>query len=142
MKIKNLLVLSILIFAMACSDPDPIPVALDKICYDEYKEKIIVTEGNLYLPGQMKTYGARMHMGIRDQKTNVRVPTLKILSLNDATENCMKTLPEQYTVEDVKVYDHAGKIVPLGSRIRVTGTLRGASQSYCELWVDKIEKIN
>ncbi|WP_027418819.1 hypothetical protein [Crocinitomix catalasitica] len=142
MKTIQILITFLIISVTSCGPSTPVEVDLDKICIEEYKEQFITTEGNLYLPANMTTHGARMHMGIKDTKTKVRVPTLKILSLEDATENCMRTLPAQYSPSDVKVYDNDGNIVPLGSRIRVTGTLRGASQAYCELWVDKIEKID
>lgn len=123
----------------SCSDPEN--VKLEDLCNEKYQDKEVVTEGIIYLPSQMYTYGNIMRLGIMNEKTDHRVPSLNIASYTKKTENSMKTLPENYTENDVHIYDNEGNEVKLGTKVRVTGTLRGASAVRCDLTVDKLEIV-
>jgi len=123
----------------SCSSPEN--VKLEDLCNKKYANKEVITEGVLYLPSTMYTYGNLMRLGIMNEKTDLRVPSLNVPSFTDKTKNCMKPLAENYSEKDVHIYDDEGNEVKLGSRVRITGTLRGGSAAYCDLSVHKIEKI-
>lgn len=131
---------AILVSALtSCSAPEN--VKLEELCDKKYQDKDVITEGTLYLPATMYIHGNIMRLGIMNEKTNQRVPSLTVPSFSEKTNNAMKPLPENYTENDVHIYDNEGNEVKLGSKVRITGTLRGGSAAYCDLAVQKIEKI-
>ncbi len=134
-------IISTLFFAALTSCSSPENVKLEELCDKKYQDKEVITEGTIYLPSTMYTRGNIMRLGIMNENTNQRAPSLKVPSFTEKTKNSMKPLPKDYTENDVHIYDNEENEVKLGSKVRITGTLRGGSAAYCDLSVEKIEKI-
>lgn len=134
-------IVSAIFFSAITSCSSPENVKLEDLCNKKYQDKEVITEGTLYLPSTMYVRGNIMRLGIMNEETNQRVPSLTIPSFSEKTNNTMQPLPENYTENDVHIYDNDGNEVKLGSKVRITGTLRGGSAAYCDLAVEKIEKI-
>ncbi|AUP80647.1 hypothetical protein [Flavivirga eckloniae] len=139
-KINTLLLLVFFLLNSCSSTPEF--VKLEDLCSEAYWGETIVTEGTLYLPLNKTNNKVGFTIGIKDEITGVKMPNLKIFASVDETKNCMRYLPISYSEMDVKVFDNNGEVIAFGDRIRVTGSIGGADQDLCDLWVEKLEKIN
>ncbi len=129
--------------ATACSDA-PIAVTATDICNEEFKNVLVTTEGTIQLPDSFYSAGGSVTMLLETPKGKFRAPAIKIKTFNKDGEkkNMMEQLKDGFTEADVKIYDDKGQIVKLGDKIRVTGEVVGASKAWCDINVEKIEKIN
>jgi hypothetical protein len=97
------------------------------------------------LPDSFFTAGGSVTMAFEAPKGKYRIPMLKIKTfskIKGEKKNMMDQLQDGYLESDVKIYDDKGQIIKLGDKIRVTGELVGAIDDWCDINVDKIEKIN
>ncbi|RZJ62655.1 MAG: hypothetical protein EOO45_22350 [Flavobacterium sp.] len=127
----------------ACSDT-PVAVNASDICNEEYKDVLVTVEGVIQLPESFYTTRASVTMVFEAPAGKYRIPALHIYTANRSGEkkNMIEPLNEGFTDADVKIYDDKGGMVKLGDKIRVTGEVIGASKEWCEIDVQKIEKIN
>ncbi|RZJ66907.1 MAG: hypothetical protein EOO45_15780 [Flavobacterium sp.] len=127
----------------ACSDT-PVAVKASDICNEEYKDVLVTVDGVIQLPESFYTTGASVTMAFEAPAGKYRIPALHIYTANRSGEkkNMIEPLNEGFTDADVKIYDDKGGMVKLGDKIRVTGEVIGASKEWCEIDVQKIEKIN
>jgi len=129
--------------AAACSDT-PVTVNASDICNEEYKDVLVTTEGIVRLPSNFYTAGGTVTMVLEAPAGKYRLPKIAILTWNKENEkkNMMEPLKDGFTEADVKIYDDKGQAVKLGDKIRVTGKVSGAAKDWCDIFVDKIEKVN
>ena len=132
-----------LISTASCSDT-PVEVAASDICTEEYKDVLVTTEGIVRLPDSFYTTGGTVTMDLEAPAGKYRLPKIAILTWNKDKEqkNMMEPLENGFSDDDVKIYDDKGQVVKLGDKIRVTGKVSGAAKDWCDIFVDKIEKVN
>ncbi|WP_294820636.1 hypothetical protein [uncultured Flavobacterium sp.] len=130
------------ISTVSCSDA-PVEVTASDICTEEYKDVIVTTEGALRLPESFYTTGGTVTMVLEAPAGKYRLPKIAVLTWNKDNEkkNMMEPLKNGFSDADVKIYDDKGQEVKLGDKIRVTGKVGGASNDWCDIFVDKIEKV-
>lgn len=125
---------------VSCSS-EPVFVKAEDLCTPEYKKKEVITEGVLRVPSSFYTMGSTVTlMLVASNKVNV--PSIVFLNYNNNKEkkNMIEPLKDNFSEEDIKIYDNDGNLVQLGEKVRITGELTGGSKDYCELWVHKLEK--
>lgn len=132
-----------LISTASCSDA-PVEVTASDICTEEYKDVLVTTEGIVRLPNNFYTAGGTVTMVLEAPAGKFRLPKIAILTWNKDNEkkNMMEPLKNGFSDADVKIYDDKGQAVKLGDKIRVTGKVSGAAKDWCDIFVDKIEKVN
>lgn len=132
-----------LISTASCSDA-PVSVNASDICNEEYKNVVVMTEGILRLPESFYTAGGSVNMVLEAPDGKYRIPAITIKTWNKDNEkkNMMEQLKDGFTEADVKMYDDKGQMVKLGDKIRVTGEVVGASKEWCDINVEKIEKLD
>jgi len=132
-----------LISTASCSDT-PVEVTASDICTEEYKDVLVTTEGIVRLPDSFYTTGGTVTMDLEAPAGKYRLPKIAILTWNKDKEqkNMMEPLENGFSDDDVKIYDDKGQLVKLGDKIRVTGKVSGAAKDWCDIFVDKIEKVN
>lgn len=142
-KIMKTLAAVALLSVAACSET-PVVVNASDICNEEYKNVLVTTEGIVRLPDSFYTAGGSVTMLLEAPNGKYRIPAISIMTYNKNSEkkNMMEPLKDGFTDADVKIYDDKGQAVKLGDRIRVTGEVVGASKAWCDINVDKIEKLN
>jgi len=129
------------ILFVSCSS-EPVFVKAEELCNNEYKNKEVITEGVLVVPSSFYTMGSTVTLML-EASNNVKVPSIVFLNYNKKKEkkNMIDPLTDDFTEEDIKIYDNDGNLVNLGEKVRITGELTGGSSAYCELWVHKLEKV-
>jgi len=135
---KFMVLIITLVLLTACSS-EPIKVRACELCFEKYKNELVVTEGFVKLPESFYTAGGSVTLLLVDDSRK-RLPTITLKNWGEK-KNMMEKLKDGYTEEDVMIYDNDGNIIKLGDKVRVTGELHGASKPWCEINVDKIEKI-
>jgi hypothetical protein len=146
MKTTIKFILAILMISLtSCKSDPPKLIAASDVCNEEYKDEIVMCEGIVRLPDSFFTAGGSVTMAFEAPKGKYRIPMLKIKTfskIKGEKKNMMDQLQDGYLESDVKIYDDKGQIIKLGDKIRVTGELVGAIDDWCDINVDKIEKIN
>ena len=131
-----LIVISISFFG--CEE-EPVFVKADEVCMPQYKDKKVIIEGELLLPNSFYSTGKYATLVLRSKKGD-RLPSVIIYFLKER-KNTMERITDGYTMDDIKIYDSEGNNVKLGEKVKLTGKLVGADKTWCELYVDKIEKV-
>ena len=101
-------------------------------------------EGIIRLPDSFYTTGGSVTMAFEAPNGKFRIPAISLKTFSKTKgekKNMMDLLPENYSNDDVKIYDDNGNAIKLGDKIRVTGELVGASKDWCTVNVTKIEKV-
>lgn len=142
-KFIKVIAVTALLSAAACSDA-PVAIKASDICNEENKDVLVTTEGVIQLPDSFYTTGGSVTMAFEAPTGKYRIPALHIYTANKSGEkkNMMEPLNEGFDEADVKIYDDKGGMIKLGDKIRVTGEVWGGSKEWCEISVEKIEKIN
>lgn len=143
--ITKLAILTCLISLSSCTSNPPKLLQASELCNEDYKGEIVMCEGIVRMPDRFFSAGGSVTMAFEAQKGKYRIPALKIKTYSEIkgeNKNMMDLLPEDYTEEDVKIYDDKGQLIKLGDKIRVTGELLGGLVDWCDIEVTKIEKVN
>ena len=142
-KITKFAILTGIMALSSCSNP-PKLVAASDLCNEEYKNEIVMCEGIIRLPDSFYTTGGSVTMAFEAPNGKFRIPAISLKTFSKTKgekKNMMDLLPENYSNDDVKIYDDNGNAIKLGDKIRVTGELVGASKDWCTVNVTKIEKV-
>ena len=140
--LTNLIIICTVIITLTSCSSEPVFVKAEELCNNEYKNKEVITEGVLVVPSSFYTMGSTVTLML-EASNNVKVPSIVFLNYNKKKEkkNMIDPLTDDFTEEDIKIYDNDGNLVNLGEKVRITGELTGGSSAYCELWVHKLEKV-
>jgi len=132
--------LAFLLLVFSCQSEPPQSVALCEVCDDQYKKKNVIIEGIIKMPNQFITGGV-MQMWIKTTpKCNTRTPILGFRNVKGG-KNSMKFLPTNYTSADIKITDNSDQAIIPGDKVKVTGTMIATSKAWCQINVEKIEKL-
>lgn len=148
MKKIYLIIFGLILFLFGCGDSKPINVDIKDVCSQPTGTNVSI-QGYLSLPkmlevtkytrgGQGGSMNYKLFLMTKQDATGDAAAV--ILSATGISEpNKIKTLPENYTWNDLIAYTDDGKEIPAGKLLKLTGKVNPNEKNGCQVNVMKIE---
>jgi hypothetical protein len=110
----------------ACSEPEPgLPMELARACAVENEKKVFEISGFLSAAGSVycSNRSGRMECGFRFTETPGAAKGMSAYIAQGSGANSVEKLKSGYRREDIKIRDHAGNLINLDQKVKITGKM-------------------
>lgn len=139
--------------SIGCAPPEPgTPVTFDNVCSAEFDPtmekglnvtKRVTIEGYVGAPGSLKVCSDTCDFNLFAEPGNKGKRVTADVPVGDG-RNQFERLPKDFSDKDLKLHTQDGKVVGVGSKVRITGgrSPAGGQRETCSLWkVSLIEAL-